>query len=206
MHRIKPHAPLLVISVDSAQKAISIVFRQPEYSRSFKRTLFQEVIEWISSLFGAINSAMLAYPQLKGFFLAALVLLALLVAGRAAYARQMGMPGRRRKSGGTRSVLARDPWAHAQDEALAGRYLVAAHALYLAVLEAIAGSDRVTIDSAKTVGDYTRELRRLASDALPLYREFATAYEPIVWGSRDCDRSCYEQLSGIAARLTGRSR
>ena len=135
-----------------------------------------------------------------GFVLA----IVMMVMGRVAYARRM----ERAAGPGTSKVLVRaglrDPWAAAQTAALAGHYLDAAHALYFAVLQALSASDRVIIDSAKTVGDYTRELRRSSSNSLPLYRDFARVYEPIVWGSRNCDKARFEQLSGIASRLTGR--
>jgi hypothetical protein len=73
------------------------------------------------------------------------------------------------------------------------------------VLEAIERRDRIVIDSAKTVGDYLRDLRHSNSVALPLFRDFARVYQPVVWGARECDLSRFEQLAGIASRLTGRS-
>jgi hypothetical protein len=71
----------------------------------------------------------------------------------------------------------KDPWTAAHAAAMAGDYLEAAHALYFAVLQALASTDRVIIDSAKTVGDYTRELRRSSSHSLPAYRDFAKRYK-----------------------------
>ena len=98
-----------------------------------------------------------------------------------------------------------DPWTVAYEAARNGSYVNAAHALYAAVLQSLARSDRVLIDPAKTVGDYTRELRRISSRSLPLYRDFARLYEPVVWGSRECDGERFKQLSGIASRLAGRT-
>lgn len=146
-----------------------------------------------------------SHPLLRyavaGFVLA----LVLFILSRAAYARRMERAAPQDPARVSARAGLRDPWAAAQAAALAGNYLEAAHALYFAVLQALAASDRVIVDSAKTVGDYSRELRTLSSHSLPLYHDFARAYEPIVWGSRDCDKAHFERLSGIASRLTGRS-
>lgn len=146
-----------------------------------------------------------AHPLLRWVAIAAVVAVAGMIIGRVAYRRQMELAAPQNKTLGHGHTGSKDPWAAAHTAALAGNYLDAAHALYFAVLQALAGTDRVIIDSAKTVGDYTRELRRASSHSLPLYRDFAKVYEPIVWGSRDCDKARFEQLSGIASRLTGRT-
>ena len=93
-----------------------------------------------------------------------------------------------------------NPWDLARSHAAAGRYIEAVHALYLALLDSIATTDRISLDPAKTVGDYRRELRSAASARLPLFSEFAVAYEPVVWGSLDCDRERYETLEAIVGR------
>lgn len=146
-----------------------------------------------------------SHPFLRYVTAAFILAVVVTIAGRVAYARKMeraGTPGMARVHA---RAGHRDPWAAAQAAARAGNYLEAAHALYFAVLQTLAATDRLVLDSAKTVGDYTRELRRSSSHSLPLYRDFARVYEPIVWGSRDCDKASFEQLSGIASRLTGGS-
>jgi hypothetical protein len=121
-----------------------------------------------------------------------------------AYRRELREPEHRGFGDRPRGAIL-DPWTEAQNAALAGNYLEAAHALYLAVLHTLAISDRLVIDSAKTVADYTRDLRGASSRSLPLYRDFARVYEPVVWGSLECDRAAFEQLSAIARRMSGRS-
>lgn len=193
------------IGPDSVNRVIATVFQQPAYRRSLRRTLAEQILDWIGSFFRAIGATMDSHPLLRYVAAGAVLAIILMVMGRVAYARRMERaagPGTSKAS--TRAGL-KDPWMAAQSAAMSGNYLDAAHALYLAVLQAIAATDRVIIDSAKTVGDYTRELRRSSSQSLPLYRDFARVYEPIVWGSRDCDRARFEQLSGIASRITGRS-
>jgi hypothetical protein len=200
-----PNLSAQEINPDSVNRVVAAVFRQGAYRRSLRRTLAEQILDWFADLFRSVGSAMDSHPALRYIAAALILTLILMIMARVAYTRQMeraAMPARvsARQNGGLR-----DPWASAQNAALAGNYVEAAHALYFAVLQALAATDRLVVDSAKTVGDYTRELRRASSHSLPLYRDFARIYEPIVWGSRDCDRSRFEQLSGIASRLTGRN-
>lgn len=91
-----------------------------------------------------------------------------------------------------------DPWALAQEAGAAGRFVEGAHFLYLALIEAVAHRTRISLHPAKTVGDYTRDLRRLASPDLPTFREFATVYEPIVWGTGQCDQADFDKMRSLA--------
>lgn len=90
-----------------------------------------------------------------------------------------------------------DPWIRAYDLAAAGSYLEAAHYLYLALIEAVARRHRIAVHPAKTVGDYSRDLRRVNSEILPAFNEFSRAYEPIAWGDGACTREAYERLRSI---------
>ena len=101
-------------------------------------------------------------------------------------------PGRGRGSGG------RDPWIAAQTLAAAGDFTQAAHALYLALLEAIARREHVRLHPAKTIGDYMRELRTRSSALLPTVRDFARLYEMVAWGFRECDAARYAKLHALA--------
>jgi len=61
------------IGSDAAQKAISAVFRQPEYQRSLSRTLWQQIVEWIGGLWRAIGGALDTYPELRWALLAVVI-------------------------------------------------------------------------------------------------------------------------------------
>jgi hypothetical protein len=193
------------ISPDSVNRTIAAVFQQAEYRRSLRQTLIEQIFDWIGNLFKAIGASMDSHPALRYVAAALVAALVMMMMARVAYTRRMQRAAALGSSNVRSRAGLRDPWAAAHNAALAGDYLEAAHALYFAVLQALAGTDRLVVDSAKTVGDYTRELRRASSHSLPLYRDFARVYEPIVWGSRDCDKNRFDQLAGIASRLTGRS-
>ena len=194
-----------VIDADSAQRIIGAVFRQAEYQRSLRRTLIQQIFDWIRELIRAITAAIDATPNLQWVIPVAALLVVSLILARVVHLRRMGERRLSHESDHHHAAAARDPWLAAHAAARAGNYLEAAHTLYLAVLQAMERRDRIALDSAKTVGDYLRDLRRSDSGVLPLFREFAKVYQPVVWGSRDCDLARFEQLSGIASRLTGRS-
>jgi len=193
------------IPADSLSRVIATVFRQPEYHRSLRRTLAEDILHWIGSLFRYVQSALDAHPVSK-FLLFSIVLgLIASIAMRAIYARRMSDSYFPAPSPSLGAADGRDPLTAAQAAASLGNYLDAAHLLYLAVLQALARSDRLAIESAKTVGDYSRELRRSSSASFNLYREFARIYEPIVWGSHSCDGREFEQLSRIASNLSARA-
>jgi hypothetical protein len=192
------------ISADSVRTAIAAIFHHSEYHRSLRGAFWQQILNWMADLTRAIVSALRRSPSLGWGIVAVLALVVGMVIARAAYVRRARRSAPRALGAVGRSTGRQDPWTMAHSEALAGRYLEAAHALYLAIIESLGRTDRVVVDSAKTVGDYSRELRRAGSGSLSLYRAFARAYEPIVWGSRDCDARSYEHLAEIAVQLAKR--
>lgn len=193
------------IPADTLTRALAAVFQRAEYQRTLRRTLAQEILDWIASVFRSIAAAMEAHPLVRIVVIGFALALVLVIFGRAIYARRMKEPSLRGSLGQGSHADARDPWTAAQSAAATGNYLDAAHFLYYAVLQTLARSDRIVIESAKTVGDYSRELRRSSSQSLKPYRDFARLYEPIVWGSRGCDGQKFEELSRIASQLSGRS-
>jgi hypothetical protein len=193
------------IPADSLSRVIAAVFRQTEYRRSLRRTLAEDIFHWIGSLFRYVESALDAHPLSKFLLFSIVLALIVSIAMRATYARRMRDSRFLTSSTSLAAANGRDPWSAAQAAASLGNYLNAAHLLYLAVLQALARSDRIVIESAKTVADYSRELRRSSPGSFNQYREFARIYEPIVWGSRGCDSRKFEELSRIASSLSGRS-
>ncbi len=94
-----------------------------------------------------------------------------------------------------------DPLAAAERAARAGNFTEAAHALYAAILTAIARQHAISVHPSKTVGDYGRELRAAGSSLFTRYREFARTYETVIYGLGSCDRDRFERLYSIATPL-----
>ena len=189
----------------AVRDSFAVVFEQPAYDRSLRETLWSRLLAWFGEWFERLREAMSASPAAYWTARALLVLVALAVVGRLAYVLWS------RFAGGEHARLGRmraaaggaDPWASAQREAAAGRYTEAAHLLYQAILVVLAGRERLRLHPSKTVGDYARELRARSSSAFPGYREFARAYETVVYGLQHCDRERWERLQALAVAITG---
>ena len=92
----------------------------------------------------------------------------------------------------------RDPWAAAPEDAARGDYTAAAHALYQALLESAARRGELRLHHSKTLGDYVRELRARSSALFGRFRDFARAYETVIYGIGVCDRERFERLRALA--------
>jgi hypothetical protein len=204
------HPPLLIGTVIgrlqspstvAVRDTIASVFSQRAYDRSIGESLWDRfwsfVYDLLSRVFDIVGTSKLTRPIV--FVL--LVILGVLVLARIAIAVRTAAlaDGPRRAHGhfGRRT----DPWAEAQRLAAAGQYTEAAHALYAALLEAVARREDLRIHPSKTVGDYLRELRRRSSNLIPSFRDFARLYEVVVYGLGFCDRERYERLHTLAVGM-----
>jgi hypothetical protein len=151
---------------------------------------------WLAPAFGVLRRS----PPLFWAVLIALALLTAAAVARWIYLwrernalRAAGL-GWDKLSGVSRA----DAWAAAQMFAARGDYTAAAHALYAALLDAGARQHHIKLHPSKTAGDYVREVRRASSPIFPRFRDFARAYEIVIYGLGVCDRDRYERLLSIA--------
>lgn len=160
------------------------------------RTQFIRLLSWLLPHFYALRRS----PPL---FWSVLILLTLLTAAvvarwlylvRARAALRAEHGGWNHSGGGARG----DAWAAAQQLAARGDYTAAAHALYAALLDAGARQNQLKLHPSKTAGDYVREVKRRASPIFPAIRDFARAYELVIYGLGECDRDRYERLLSLA--------
>ncbi len=79
-----------------------------------------------------------------------------------------------------------------------GDFTAAAHALYAALLDAGARANQLRLHPSKTAGDYVREVRTQSSPIFPNFRDFARAYELVIYGFGECNRDRYERLLSLA--------
>lgn len=159
-------------------------------------TMFDRLFAWLSPAFGALRRS----PPLFWAVMIALVLLTAAVLARSLYlwrartALRIAGAGWEAKAGSARG----DAWAAAQQLAARGDFTAAAHALYAALLDAGARQNHLRLHPSKTAGDYVREVRRHASPILPGFRDFARAYEIVIYGLGECNRERYERLLSLA--------
>lgn len=188
---------------DSAVRATAeAIFRNSAYRPADTRTrIWQWLLGEIGELLNALLPAWRAVRANPVLYWSLIVLLGLLAAALLA----RGVEAALRRGGSASPVLpssrrtaGRDPWLLAQEEAARGDFTAAAHALYLALLEAAARQGQIRPHPCKTAGDYLRELRAGGSTLRERFRDFARAYEVIIYGLGWCDREHFERLRAIA--------
>jgi len=192
------------IPEQTIRRVVETVFGSEDYSRTswlihfrdWLGRLLARFFAWLAPAFGVLRRS----PPL---FWAVLIVLGLLTA--AAVARWLYLWRARnalRAAGAGWDHLASrsrsDAWSAAQMLAARGDYTAAAHALYAALLDAGARQEQIKIHPSKTAGDYVREVRRISSPIFPGFRDFARAYEFVIYGLGVCDRERYERLLSIA--------
>lgn len=185
---------------NAIRDTIAAVFRQPAFDRGARETLWNRFWEWVK----AVTASLLGpgSGRLSTALLVAVALLLIAIMLRyafLAYQRREQVALVRRTGGARRGR--QDPWAAAQEAAARGQFTEAAHALYAALLLAVAARERLRIDPAKTIGDYARELRARSSALFTRFRDFARSYEVVIYGLGSCDRERYERLRALAAPL-----
>jgi len=184
-----------------ARDTVAAVFGQPAYDRSLRQTLMSRVLAWLGGWLERLRGVASDSPALYWGSIALLVALVLLVVARVTYVAYAGREWR--EVGGRRVAgpRGRDPWALARELSAAGRFTDAAHALYAALLERLAQREQLRLHPSKTAGDYARDLRARSSPSFPRFREFARAYDVVVYGLGRCDRDRYERLYSLATPM-----
>jgi hypothetical protein len=202
-----PSSPSIIFAIQSLSKSavrdtIRAVFAQRAYDRSVLTSIWDRIIasfmRWLGDILNGVSHSGAARQVAIILIVVLLVVIAVrivlgLMSGDLALRRvgpAWGGPG----GGG-------DAWADAQRLAASGRFTDAAHALYAALLRALAARDQVRIHPSKTVGDYGRELRRRSSALVPPFREFARSYEVVIYGLGHCDRERYDRLYALARTM-----
>ena len=200
---LRPATPAVMRQIPDSviADAAASVFAAEEFARG-RPSLLQRAYEWLRELLAPTGEATSGSGVVFWALIVAGGFLVLLVVGRAAYLARMRQAERASersvgRPGGARAGRG-DPWRTAEELAAAGEFTEAAHALYLALLDAVARRERLRLHPAFTVGDYVRALRSRSSSLFARFREFASSYETVVYGIGVCDRDRYERLRSLA--------
>jgi hypothetical protein len=192
------------VSETAIRDTMAAVFRQAAFVKrqpSWIARKIDQAFEWIASLFRGLGVARSSNPALFWGIMVTLLAVALAIIGRLVWVnhqRRIQGIGARSAPRGTSGVAQGDPWLAAQQHAARGDFTAAAHSLYLALLTAIARRGLVKLHPSKTVGDYVRELRARSATVFTRFRDFARAYETVVYGSGVCDEERYQKLQRLA--------
>lgn len=193
---------MLQLPSPAVRDTISRVFQDDVYDRSVKSTLFSRLSDFVASIIRALFSAVRESPELSWALavLSAMIIIAIVVR-QVELARQRETAASPADSRARGRGMSRDPWILAQQLAAEGNFTDAAHALYRALLDALARRERLALHPSKTAGDYVRDLRRRSSSAFVRFRDFVRSYDTVIYGIGECDRERYERLQALAAPL-----
>ncbi|MEO7038907.1 MAG: DUF4129 domain-containing protein [Gemmatimonadaceae bacterium] len=189
------------------RRAVLAVYGSPTYNRTsmwqrfwgWVSELIDRIFSWLSPKFGELHKS----PPLFWAVIIGLVLLTAAVISRVLYlwraraAQRSAGSAWKAQPGAARG----DAWTAAQQLAARGDFTAAAHALYAALLDAGARQQLLRLHPSKTAGDYVREVRRRSSPIFPGFRDFARAYDVVIYGFGECNRERYERLLSLATPI-----
>jgi len=195
------------LPASAVHDTVAAIARGIEYRRSLRQSVLERLWLWFGELLSRLFGAIRHMPSARTVGLVLLGLIVGLIVARlviAALARDE--TGRRAQRLRRRAAALEDPFDAAARLSGEGRYEEAAHALYRAVLLAIARTDRVRLDPSKTSGDYARELRARSSASLQPFRAFSRRFDVAVFGHGRCDAALIDDLRRLAAPFVQQAR
>lgn len=211
-------APPAGIPAEEVRAALEAVLARPEYAPVETPLL----LRWIGSAFRWLGERLVpvlrrlmpdldfSHPGWETFGFALLGLGGLLGVALLSYLVYLAVRAvrRRRRSGSRRGGgVAEVPATVADWEALARSaaaredWRQAAMALYQAVLLRLSAMGVLTLDRAKTPGDYRRDLRRGNGELATRFEAFLRTFERIAYGASAPGPEHYGRLADSAARL-----
>ena len=173
---------------------VAAIARQAAYHRTLTDTLWQRVWSWIADRFNELFDLLKGAGMGREVTTALVVLLLVLIVARMVIAARAAQDTVRSASGRARRLLGADPWGDAERFAAAGQFTDAAHALFAALLAAIAARGEVRFHASKTAGDYARELRRRGAPSYGGFQAFRARYDRIIYGAGVCGPDEYAAL------------
>lgn len=178
---------------------VRAVLRDAAFRRSAQASiadhLMVQLLEWLTAFMRVVRGL----PSMRAIAVGVVALIVLFVVVRSimlARARDEAVGTQRSRRG---VVHADDPWTLAERLVAEGRHEEAAHALYRAVITAVARSERLRMDPSKTSGDYARELRRRGASSLTAFRAFTRRFDAVVYGNAGATAAHLHELRALSA-------
>ena len=177
---------------------VAAIARQPAYATPVRRTLLGRFLRFLGDEIRDLIQLLGGWQNARVVVIVAVALLVLAIVARIVVGRRIEL---RRQTAGSLQIVGsnrRDYWALAAEFEQRSDFVAASHALYLAVLDALARGGGLTFHTSKTVGDYVRDLRQRRSPALEPFREFSRRFERDVFGAEPPSAATYESLTKLA--------
>lgn len=180
---------------------VAAIARQPQYAASSQESLLGRLLTMVGRWMRDLLLQMKAWPDTRYLLIAAAILLVLLLAARVIIGQRV--QARRAAGAGLRAhgADARNYWALGAELDAAGKHVEACHAIYAAVVDALARAGLLRFHISKTSGDYARELRQRAFPRAAEFAAFARQFERQVYGWSAPTHDDYARLSVDAARV-----
>lgn len=182
---------------------VAAVVNGRAFGRSLQVSLAQRLIRWISGGLDALMHYLRTSEPARWLAIGFAVLLVVLVVSRLLLAARARSEDDMVGGDGGRSRPGEDPWLAAARFSEAGLFAEATHALYRAVVESVARTDRLRLDPSRTSGDYARDLRARGSSRYGAFRSFARRFDVAVYGHGRCDAAAFTELSRLAEPFRG---
>ena len=177
---------------------VAAIVRQPAYATPVRRTLLGRLFKFLGDEFRDLIQLLGGWQNARVVVILGVALLVLAIVARVVVGRRIEL--RRQTAGSLRIVGSsrRDYWALSAELEQRGDFVGASHALYLAVLDALARGGDLTFHTSKTIGDYVRDLRQRRSPSLESFREFGRRFERDVFGAEAPSAVTYRGLAELA--------
>jgi Domain of unknown function (DUF4129) len=178
---------------------VAAIAREPIF-RPSRRSLLGRLFEYVFERIGEAIALIRGSPNARLLVIVAMVAVALVIVARVVVGSRGSDAGGSRGDNARAGSAGADAWRASQTLAATGDYTGACHALYAAVLEALAREGAVKRHASKTSGDYARELR--LRDALTVrgFRDFAGDFDRVIYGRGLASEDDYTRLASAAER------
>ena len=180
---------------------VAAIARQREFAPA-RRSLLGRLIEYVFERIAELIKLIRGSPNARLLVIVALVAIAVIIVARIVVARRVEAERRSSRTVGRLGAARSEAWSNARQLAAAGDYTGACHALYDAVLEALARDGALKRHTSKTSGDYVRELRLRGGPTVREFRDFAGDFDRVIYGRGFADADDYARLSSSAERAT----
>ena len=188
-------------TVRQIHDTVAAIARQSAYAIPVRQSLFGRALRWLINRIADILQGLGGSRDARLVVIATVTVIVLTVVARMVVVRRANF--RRRTGASLRAIgsARRDYWAAADELAAANDFVGGCHAVYLAVLDALARSGALAAHASKTPGDYARELRLRRSAAAAAFRAFARQFETAVYGPTQPVAATYQALRQSAERV-----
>lgn len=180
---------------------VAAIAREPRYAASSQQSILSRLLTIAARRIRDLLLQMKAWPNTRYVLIAAAIVVILVLAARIVIEQRV--EARRAAGAGLRAhgPEARDYWKLAAELDAAGQHVEACHAIYAAVVDALARAGLLRFHISKTSGDYARELRLRAFPRAAEFAAFARQFERGVYGWSAPTHDDYARLSVAAARV-----